>query len=55
MAMERGGEPQAKRAKLEGPAVLNSNEAITFHLLKKTDGTVTIDKDGLFPPDMSHQ
>ena len=54
MASDKG-EPQAKRVKIAGPPTVNSNECITFHLLKKTNGTVTLDKNGLFPPDMSHQ
>ena len=55
MAFERGGEPQAKRVKIAGPPVLDSNEVITFHLLKKTDGTATIEDDGSFHPEMTHQ
>lgn len=48
-------EPEAKRVKIAGPAVLNSNECINFHLLQKTNGAVTFVDGGLFPPEMSHQ
>jgi hypothetical protein len=48
-------EPQAKRVKIDGPAVADSNECINFHLLKKVDGTVTLEEGGTFHPDMSHQ
>jgi hypothetical protein len=48
-------EPEPKRVKIAGPAVLNSNECINFHLLQKTNGAVTIVDGGLFPPEMSHQ
>ena len=48
-------EPQAKRVRIAEPAVINSNECINFHLLQKTNGTVTFVEGGLFPPEMSHQ
>ena len=44
--------PQAKRVKIAGPPVLNSNEVITFHLLHETKGTAGVE---VFQPEMSHQ
>jgi len=44
-----------KRVKIEGPTVINSNECITFHLLKKVDGNVILEEDGNFPAEMTHQ
>ena len=48
-------EPQPKRVKIAGPTVVNSNECITFHLLKRVGGTVVMEEDGHFPPEMTHQ
>ena len=63
-------EPEAKRAKmlsvadgskasvgqLDTVGVIDSNECMTFHLLTKaSDGTVVMEEDSHFPPDMTHQ
>lgn len=49
---------QTKRLKTLGSSalsVLNSNDCITFHLLKKLDGTIVMEEDGHFTPEMTHQ
>lgn len=53
--MTEDQKPQAKRVRLEGPPVVDSNECITFHLLKRIDGNVVLEEDGHFPPEMTHQ
>lgn len=49
-------EPSAKRSKVAGPTATSTNEAVTFHLLKKSaEGQVVMEEEGHFQPDMTHQ
>jgi hypothetical protein len=51
-------EPFAKRPRTSGSGstAIPAEEAITFHLLKKTpEGQVIVEEDGNFPPAMTHQ